>query len=203
MPLRGPQLAYYLKKRNPELYQKAKEIKERYNVTWDEAFAILRGEKLLPTQLTAAGSETQAILDDVVKRVESLEKKVNGFGKIVELINIGLSARLKFSEYNCIYMDSKGYCKWFYWTSPLEGFDMIEVVEKGVKRYYLNVKKHPWFCLSCPKYTPKYLAETLGSLKTRLEALESQVAQLQQAVTKQSYDERIREALERLKSLGL
>jgi hypothetical protein len=196
MPLKGPQLAYYLKKRNPELYQKAREVKERYNVTWDEAFAILRGEKPLPTQLTITGGETQATLNDVVKRVESL-------GKIVELINIGLSARLRFSEYSCIYMDSKGYCKWFYWTSPLEGFDMIEVVEKGVKRYYLNVKKHPWFCLPCPKYTPKYLAEALGSLKTRLEALESQVAQLQQAITRQSYDEKIREALERLKSLGL
>jgi hypothetical protein len=35
-------LAYYLKKRNPELYRKAREIKERYNVTWDEAFAILK-----------------------------------------------------------------------------------------------------------------------------------------------------------------
>jgi hypothetical protein len=44
-PLKGPQLAYYLKKRNLELYQKAKEIKNRYNITCDDAFAILRGEK--------------------------------------------------------------------------------------------------------------------------------------------------------------
>jgi hypothetical protein len=200
LPLRGSQLAYYLKKRNPELYQRAKEIKDRYNVTWDEAFAILRGEKK-PPQVATTGGELQ--INDVVKKVESLEKRVSEFGKVFELIDIGLGTRLRFNEYNCIYMDSKGYCKWFYWTSPLEGFDMIEVVEKGVKRYHLNVKKYPWFCLPCPKYTPKYLAETLNNLKTRLETLESQVTQLQQVITRQSYDERIREALERLKSLGI
>jgi hypothetical protein len=72
LPLRGPQLAYYLKKRNPELYQKAREIKERYNVTWDEAFAILRGEKK-PPQVATTGSETQVILNDVVKRVVKLQ----------------------------------------------------------------------------------------------------------------------------------
>jgi hypothetical protein len=54
LPLKGSQLAYYLKKRNPELYQKAREIKERYNVTWDEAFAILRGEKK-PPQIATTG----------------------------------------------------------------------------------------------------------------------------------------------------
>jgi hypothetical protein len=99
-------------------------------------------------------------------------------------------------------MDSKGYCKWFYWASPLEGFDMVEVVEKGVKRYYLNVKKYPWFCLPCPRYTPKYLVETLSSLRARVEALESQVTQLQHAISQQS-DKEFREALERLKRLGL
>jgi len=200
MPLKGPQLAYYLKKRNPELYQKAREIKERYGVTWDEAFAILRGEKK-PPQVATTGSETQVILNDVVKKVESLEKGVSEFGKVFELIDIGLGTRLRFSEYNCIYMDSKGYCKWFYWSTPLKDFEVLEVVEKGVKRYHLNVKKHPWFCLPCPRYTPKYLAETLSSLKTRLEALESQVTQLQHVVSQQSGEE-FREFLERLKRLG-
>lgn len=199
--MRGPQLAYYLKKRNPELYQRAREVKERYNVTWDEAFAILRGEKKPPTEAVIT-YEVQSTVNGIVKRVEALEERINDLVETFRLINISLKTRLKYSkDYGCIYMDSEGYCKWFYWTSPLEGFDMIEVVEKGVKRYYLNVKKRPWFCLPCPKYTPKYLAETLGSLKTRLEALESQVAQLQQAISQQS-DKELREALERLKRLG-
>jgi hypothetical protein len=37
-----------MKRRNPELYRKAKELKERYGVTWDYAFAILRGEREPP-----------------------------------------------------------------------------------------------------------------------------------------------------------
>jgi hypothetical protein len=58
MPLRSTQLAYCLKKRNPELYKRVREVKDRYNVTWDEALAILRGEKKLSIQMLATGSET-------------------------------------------------------------------------------------------------------------------------------------------------
>jgi hypothetical protein len=93
MPLRGPQLAYYLKKRNPELYRKAREIKERYNVTWDEAFAILRGEKKPPTQAIATGSELQTTFCEIVKRVESLEKRVSELEKLYTNF-IASSARL-------------------------------------------------------------------------------------------------------------
>jgi hypothetical protein len=39
LSLRGSKLAYYLKKRCPELYQRAREIRERYEVTWDKAIA--------------------------------------------------------------------------------------------------------------------------------------------------------------------
>jgi hypothetical protein len=98
MPLRGPQLAYYLKKRGPELYQKAREVKERYNVTWDEAFAILRGEKKLSMQMLVAGSEAQATLNDVVRRVEVLEKKVNGFSRILSFLERGLDRRFHCEE---------------------------------------------------------------------------------------------------------
>jgi hypothetical protein len=200
MPLRGPQLAYYLKKRNPELYRKVKEVKDRYNVTWDEAFAILKGEKKPPTQVVATGSEIQ--ISDVVKRVESLEKRVGEFGKVFELIDIGLKTRLRYNKYDCVYMDSKGYCKMFYWTSPLEGLEMIEVVEGGEKRYYLNVKKSSWFCLPCPRYRPKYWAEFLKDLVTWVESLEARVAHLEQATTQRSISselEKVRESLEKLR----
>jgi hypothetical protein len=101
MPLRGPQLAYYVKKRNPELYRKAREVKDRYNVTWDEAFAILRGEKKPPTQATVAGSEIRFAINDVVKRVDALEKRVDDFNKVVKSIDVGLKMGLKFSGYDC------------------------------------------------------------------------------------------------------
>jgi len=75
--------------------------------------------------------------------------------------------------------------------------------------YYLSVETHKYVCALCPRYTPKYLAETLNNLRSRqeflelwLKSLESQVTQLQQAITQQS-DKGIREALERLKRLGL
>lgn len=91
--MRGPQLAYYLKKRNPELYRKAKEIKERYNVTWDEAFAILRGEKK-PPQAAVTGSETHVTLNDVVKRVESIEKRVSEISEVIYFLEWNLDNKV-------------------------------------------------------------------------------------------------------------
>jgi chaperonin cofactor prefoldin len=203
MPLRGPQLAYYLKKRNPELYQKAKEIKEKYSVTWDEAFAILKSEKPLPAQAAVIGSEIRSTINDVVKRVEALEKRIKELDEVIYFLEWSLSRRFRFEEYRCMYMDGDGYCTTFYLMEPMKGFRLREVVEKGKRVYYLSVEMHRYVCALCPRYTPKHLAETLNSLKTRVEALETQVAQLQQAITRQSYDEKIREALERLKRLGL
>jgi Mg2+ and Co2+ transporter CorA len=225
-PLRGPQLAYYLKKRNPELYQRAKEVKEKYNVTWNEAFAILRGEKRPPAQAVAIDSDIQLTINSVVKRVESLEKRVSELEKlytnliatstklntIVDMLSIGLNVRFYFEKYRCIYMDDDGYCKAFYWTAPLKDYKMREVFEEGEKRYYINVKEHMWICALCPKYTSKNLDNLkakVEALELRLESLENQLAQLQQAIAQQS-DRELREAserpkrlLERLKSPGI
>jgi hypothetical protein len=163
MPLRGPQLAYYIKKRDPELYKKAKEVKDRYNVTWDEAFAIVRGEEVPPTQ-SAAGGGVQSALDDVVRRVEALEGRVDELVKLytdlittVNILSIGLSRRFKFEDYYCVSMDSEGYCRAFYWRVPLKGYKVEEVVEGGERRYYVNVKEHKWVCALCPAYTPKHV----------------------------------------------
>jgi hypothetical protein len=179
VPLRGPQLAYYLKKHNPELYQRVREVKERYDVTWDEAFAILRGEKNPPTQAAATGSEVQSTPDEVVRRVKALENVVSGLrssytnlltnnlrlNSIASMLNMSLDRRFKFEEYHCIHMDSEGCCKWFYWRAPLKDYEMEEVVEGGEKRYYINVKVHRWVCALCPRYTPKYLADSLNNFK--------------------------------------
>jgi len=210
MPLRGPQLAYYMKKRNPELYRKARELKERYGATWDEAFAILRGEKPLPTQATATGSEVQSTLDEVVRRVEALENVVSGLrssytnlltnnlrlNSIANMLSMGLDRRFKFKEYYCVFMDGEGYCKCFYWTAPLKDCKMREVVEDGEKRYYINVKVHRWVCALCPNYIPKYLGDMLSNLQKSLddlriyiESLESQISQLQESISKGSLGE--------------
>jgi phage-related protein len=222
MPLRGPQLAYYMKKRDPELYRKAKELKEMYGVTWDEAFAILRGEKKPPTATITTGSELQVTVNDVVKRVEALERRVSELGKLytdlvatstklnsaVNMLSAGLDRRFRFKEYYCVFIDDEGYCKAFYWTTPLKDYKMKEVVESGKKGYYVNVKIHRWFCALCPRYAPKYLAESLDDLRSRqgaleleLESLKAQVAQLQQTISQKSVSEsleKIRESLERL-----
>ena len=105
------------------------------------------------------------------------------FNKVVKSIDVGLRMRLKFSGYECVYMDSKGYCKWYCWRTPLEGLDMVEVVEGGEKRYYLNVKKNPWFCITCSRYTSRYWAGFLKDLVTWIESLEARVAYLEQAIT--------------------
>jgi chaperonin cofactor prefoldin len=208
-PLKGPQLAYYLKKRNPELYQKAKEIKEKYNVTWDEAFAILKSEKPLPKQAAVIDSEIRSTINDVVKRVEALEKRIKELDEVIYFLEWSLSRRFRFEEYRCVYMDDGSCCIAFYLMEPVKGFRLREVVEKGKRMYYLSVETHKYVCALCPRYTPKYLAETLNNLRSRqeflelwLKSLESQVTQLQQAITQQS-DKGIREALERLKRLGL
>jgi len=176
--LRGPQLAYYLKKRNPELYRKAKEIKERYNVTWDEAFAILRGEKK-PPQVAVTGSETHVTLNDVVKRVESIEKRVSEISEVIYFLEWNLDKRFQFDDYRCVYIDDDGYCRVFYLVKPLKGFRLREVVEGDEKRYYINVKEHKWVCALCPRYVPKYITEVLGKLEFRLSYLEAQVKKQQ------------------------
>jgi hypothetical protein len=81
--LKGSQLAYHLKKRNPKLYQRAKEVKKRYNITWNKAFTILRGEKKPPTQPAITGSEVRLAIGDVAKRVEAFEKRVSEFGRVL------------------------------------------------------------------------------------------------------------------------
>ena len=89
----------------------------------------------------------------------------------------------------------------FYWEAPPKDYETKEVVEGGERRYYVHVKTHRWVCSLCPKYTPKHLAGSLNDLRTRLDLLESEIAQLKQSVTVQSTTsgEKLRETLERLR----
>jgi len=88
MPLRGAQLAFYLKKRNPELYEKAKKIKEDYNLTWDAAIAIAKGEA--PPPAPSKVEEIVKALEELRTKVESVEnsfKNLEGLeGRVGEVL---------------------------------------------------------------------------------------------------------------------
>jgi len=161
MPLRGSKLAYYLKRTNPELYEKARRIKEHYNLTWDTAIAIARGEAPLP-----APSKLEDIvraLEELRARIESIERelgKLGGLeGRVKELEGtareIYTSLSLRFlRRYQCKYIDRDGYCTEWEWRERVEDWLMREEVVEGRKVYKVNVLKHKWLCALCPLYTP-------------------------------------------------
>jgi len=153
MPLKGSKLAYYLKKRDPELYEKARRVKELYNLTWDAAIAIARGKQPPPppskleeliNSIEGIRARVDAVesslkkLSDLELRVRGLEKRVEVLEGILNELNIGLSRRFRL-EYRCVHMDSEGYCIQWFWRERVEGF---EVKKAGEERYIVNVLKH-------------------------------------------------------------
>jgi len=179
MPLKGSKLAYYLKKRNPELYEKARRIKELYNLTWDAAIAIAKGEAPPPPpskleEIAKSLEELRARVDSIegleerIKELENslrklrssltaLEDALKGLKaeveELVEMRNellLGLALRSR-KEYECKYMDSEGYCTQWVSRERIEGFEMKCV--SGM--CYINVLKHKWICTLCPAYTPR------------------------------------------------
>jgi len=154
MPLRGSQLAFYLKKRNPELYEKAKRIKEEYNLTWDVAIAIARGESPLP--VPSKVEEIIKVLEELKARVEFIEEFLKRFEGLEREISESLNRRFREDlGYTCKHMDKDGYCTFWYWYKKEEGLLMKEGVKEGRKVYYVNVWKHRWICALCPTYAPK------------------------------------------------
>jgi hypothetical protein len=139
MPLRGPQLAYYLKKKDPQLYEKAKTIKEKYDLTWDKAIKIARGE--LP----------EPIKSDLASELENLKAEIQKLKEALNWIQIGL----KFKVESCRYVDSDGYCKYYNWLNRGEGWKVKEEDIGGRIVYRVNVYEHKFLCLGCPKYKPK------------------------------------------------
>jgi hypothetical protein len=138
LSLRGSKLAYYLKKRCPELYQRAREIRERYGVTWDKAIAIARGELPEPQQ--------SASIDAMVRDVEELKKDVAFIKSKLE----DIEKKLK-----CIYIDSEGYCTARALPKTAEGLELKEVDTPNGKKYLVNVEKHRLICAICTLYKPR------------------------------------------------
>ena len=96
MPLRGPQLAYYLKKRNPELYQKAREVKEKYGVTWNIAIAIAKGEAppLPPLKTEDLSKRVEEITSAISELREKVSRVESTLTLLEELKSVAQSLRI-------------------------------------------------------------------------------------------------------------
>jgi transcriptional regulator with XRE-family HTH domain len=86
--------------------------------------------------------------------VDSLSTRILELEDAMDLIRESVSRRLR-GRSECMYVDRNGYCTMWRWMSKVEGWDMREDVSGGRKVYYLNVRKHPLVCTSCPTYKPK------------------------------------------------
>ncbi|MEM4546522.1 MAG: hypothetical protein QW328_07175 [Nitrososphaerota archaeon] len=95
-------------------------------------------------------------------RVESVEKRLNGIEETLIWLESGLNRRFRKDEemVQCVHMDKEGYCRGWFWKSPVKGWTMKS--EGG--KYYLNVDKHRWICTACPSFTPRSFEDKLEGL---------------------------------------
>ena len=157
--LRGSKLAYYLKKRYPELYQRVREVKERYGVTWNAAAAIVFGGLSEPN---ASTTNTSSSVDAVAKSVEELKVAVNqlrsslqDLQSAVKLLEWSILPRFTVDRFRCVYIDADGYCTLRDLSSPVPGLKLKEVETPSGKRYRINVYEHKLICAFCPFYKPR------------------------------------------------
>lgn len=87
-------------------------------------------------------------IDGIKEKILSLER---GFEWIIRSAN----RRLREDIMPCEHLNREGYCQSWFWKSKVEEWDMKEGYEEGKKVWYLNVKKYPLICISCPTYKPK------------------------------------------------
>jgi len=94
------------------------------------------------------------VVQDLRGDVDSLSTRILELEYDMDLIRESVSRRHRGSS-ECVYVDRDGYCTMWYWMGKVEGWDMREGVSRGRKIYYLNVRKHPLICTSCPTYKPR------------------------------------------------
>jgi len=135
--MKGYQIAYILKKRNPQLYERAKTIKETYKLKWDEAIRIAKGE--IPEPMT---------LEDLIKRLEALEEAI----KTINDVKSTLFDKVE----TCKYVDPDGYCRHYNWLNPPPHWDVVEEEIDNRKVYHVNVRKHMFICLACTHWRHKW-----------------------------------------------
>jgi hypothetical protein len=156
--LRGSKLAYYLKKRYPEVYQRVREVRDRYGVTWDAAVAIVFGDLPEPCSSTTSSG----VVDAVVRSVEDLKTAVNGLRAsfqdlqtAIKLLEWSILPRFTVDRFRCAYIDGDGFCTLRDLLVPVPGLRLKEVDTPGGKRYRINVYEHKLICAFCPFYKPR------------------------------------------------
>ena len=167
MPTSGAQMAYLLKKRHPELYAKAKEIKEKYGLKWIDAIAVAKGQKEPPQRL-----------EDRISRLEERVQRLEGYAKTLEEVSsrlaeleevkgwLEMSLRRRFRRGEgeaCVHMDKDGYCRLWYWKSRIKGWRMKKI--NG--NYHLHVESHRWICALCPSFMPERMHRLLQDIRQR------------------------------------
>ena len=127
MPMKGWQLAYYLKKKNPELYVKAKEIKEMLDCTWDTAIKLATLDKEEMAQ--------------VIRRLEYLEGRLNHLE--LQLLGLAMVKRDSCPRYD----KARGICTYWYCRSRPRGLEWLYV--KVGEYWRPRVGKYPLYCVPC------------------------------------------------------
>lgn len=153
--LRGSKLAYYLKKRYPELYQRVREVKERYGVTWDTAAAIAFG--VLPEPSTTSGGVNAIAksVEDLKAAVNELRTSLQDLQTAIKLLEWSIAPRFIVDRFRCAYIDDDGYCTSRDLPAPVPGLRLKEVETPSGKRYRINVYEHKLICSFCPFYKPR------------------------------------------------
>ena len=104
------------------------------------------------SKLTNRLEELVKDVNDISSKLENLEKEIEVFNEIKLLLEKSLTRRFRRElAWNCIHMDSDGYCTQWYWDTQIKKWDMKQ--DKNSK-WLLNVEKHKWICALCPSYIP-------------------------------------------------
>jgi hypothetical protein len=140
MPMKGPQRAYYLKRRDFKLYSRAREVKDRYGLTWDAAIAVARGEIPPPPP---------SRLEDLLRELEEVEARLGELERQAAFMRAAAERRLR----SCRWVDDEGYCRAWLCRERVEGLEMRMHELEGL--YALRIESYPILCATCPLYGPK------------------------------------------------
>jgi hypothetical protein len=138
--LKGYQIAYILKRKDPKLYDKARTIKEAYGLKWEEAIKIAKGE--IPEPMT---------LNDLTKRIEDLENQIKTIREALDDVKVTLKYRIE----TCKHVDQEGYCTKYNWIGKKEHWKVREDIVKGELVYHVKVTENRFLCLGCPYFSPR------------------------------------------------
>lgn len=141
--MKGYQIAYILKRKDPKLYEEARKIKEAYGLKWEEAIKIAKGE--IPEPLK---------LNEISRKLADLENEIKTIKEDFEDIKV----TLKFKVEKCKYVDDEGYCTKYPWIGKRDNWKVREDIVRGRLVYHVKVAENRFLCLGCPYFKLKKFA---------------------------------------------